>query len=596
MKGGFSSLSLLLYTIFLFLLFISARPNPSSHGPLISHLPKRLQSIAKVLLVIIPFLLASNAVSNFWGISFLDGHAGFKTSYFYGTHTFVASLTLALLSLFSALSFLLLAYQSLLVLTHDSPTTSSQERVHLMCGLPYLALGTKLAFIDAIAGFAPMAFSGILFRRLLRFGGRIALVWGGINGLDYEEDFRGQGGLAQVLKGKGNGTMRISSPRALSPQEEMTQRGMIRPPSSAARYRGMMAGHPYAYGSASPALPPRALAEAGSAPLRRERAGERVTVHYQRGYAPHLELRLSGLGVPDTATLVRDIKGRGLLEDVWDRSDGIGRKKSIREMRLQRKQKERELDQISEVSGDLRVYSIHSEDWHILRFSSPPKSSQIPTPPPAVLQRAVTSTTTTSSFLNRKPVPALLSPLPRHSGVRLSDASGWRSPMTAASQGTFGSVSSYQTRDSGDWLKTASKGTYAPATYRATGTSLPVPSPLAVGGGEGNPFSPGPGATDDVDNYHENSHYVHSGSTEFAKEMQSAEGIVKIKAIRNAPVRVTPPPTQAGFWRSSVEIKRGITPSKLSSSEGSVEDEGSGEDGMHQDDLGVDSPTLGHAF
>lgn len=424
------------------------------------------------------------------------------------------------------------------------------------------------------------------------------MVWGGIKGLDFEEDFRSQGGLAQVLKGKGSGMVRIGSPRALSPHPEMMQKGMPRPNSSTTRYQGLMISHPYARQSTSPTPPARAVLETGSVPVRRERAGERVTIHYQRGYAPHLELRLSGLGVPDTATLVRDIKGRGLLEDVWEQTDGLGRKKSVREMRLERKQKERELDQISQVSGDLRVYSIHSEDWNILRFSSPPISTQTPQPPPVVLQRAATTATTTSSFLTRKPIPALLSPLPRHSGVRLSGASSWRSPASAASQGTFGSMGSYEARDSGDWLATASKGTYTPATYRATGVSLPVPSPLADAARESNPFSPGPGATDDVDNYQENSHYIHGRLAESEKGLESADEMIKIKAIRNAPIRVTPPPTQVGFWRNSIELERGVTPSTLSSSRGSIDDEDSGEGEVQEDveDMGIDSPTLGHAI
>ncbi|KZP21282.1 hypothetical protein FIBSPDRAFT_508467 [Athelia psychrophila] len=464
-----------------------------------------------------------------------------------------------------------------------------------MCGLPYLALGTKLAFIEAIAGFAPMAFPGVLFRRILRFCGRTALVWGGIRGLDWEEDFRGQGGLAQVLKG--NGMARIGLPRALSPQED--KKGLLRPLSPTIRYQGRVIGHPYASrDSHTPAVPPGALVDSGSVPLRRGRAGERVTVHYQQGYAPHLEMRLSGLGVPDTGTLVRNIKEQGLLDDVWDQSEGMERKKSIREMRQERKQKERELDQISQVSG-LRVYSISSEDWNIVRFSTPPNTSPFPIriPPPVAVQRAAT-TISNSSSLRRKPVPALLSPLPRHVGIRYSNGSGLPSPMTAASQASFASGGTYQTQGSGDWLATASKGRYAAATYRTTGVShasLPMPPPSAVGGLQGNPFSPGPGSTGDVDNYNENSHYLRESDGSALSATHAAE-IVKIKAIGTAPHKVTPPPTRVGFWRSSVEIERGVTPSRLSSSEDEADEVDGGEGSIRKDvDFGVGSPMLGHA-
>lgn len=68
-QGGFTTLSLLLYTMFFIILLI--RPNPSYRGPLISNLPKRLQTIARALLiVIIPFLLTFNTISNFFGVSF----------------------------------------------------------------------------------------------------------------------------------------------------------------------------------------------------------------------------------------------------------------------------------------------------------------------------------------------------------------------------------------------------------------------------------------------------------------------------------------------------------------------------------------------
>lgn len=162
--------------------------------------------------------------------------------------------------------------------------------------------------------------------------------------------------------------------------------------------------------------------------------------------------------------------------------------------------------------------------------------------------------------------------------------------MTAGSQATFATV------DSGDWLATASKGRYVPATYRTTGVSLPMPTPSALGG-ELNTFSPGPTSAGGVDNYHETSHFRGVSTASGVTEGAPAEEIVKIKAIRTAPHKITPPPTSFGFWRNSIEIERGVTPSSLSSSEGDAEEE-DGRDEVNSDGIfgNVDSPTLGHTI
>lgn len=301
-------------------------------------------------------------------------------------------------------------------------------------------------------------------------GARAALAAGVVMGMDWEEDFRA---LEEDLRG--------------------------------GRGRGGVGG----------VVPPTTPAPAQTQQTPRHRP-ERVTIHYQRGYAPHLELRLSDLGVPDTGTLVRHLKAE------WGESErgGGGEESNIKGERVRRRS-----------SGGIPAYW---ETWHPERF---------PQTRPRPVEAEAEATIMRTPELSRWSLSPLPPPTPQFGDDSNRDS--------ATSHYSFMRIA------------TASRGRYTHAStvvgssnaYRTRTLPTPVDRTSTT---NTDLFSPTQQTDIVIDNYDEQ---------EKEQEGVQEHTRARIKGIGNVSYKATPSPTQVGFMRRSIEIERGMTPGALSSDE-----------------------------
>jgi hypothetical protein len=196
-----SFLPLLLYTLFLYLF---------TSGKLIQSLPQRYRRITKYLIIIfIPAIVTLNEIGSFVGISHrkcspsqlfpnnsptvffsypgvISGSIliiGFRSQGAQVLWTFFSSLTIALLTIYQAINFVLTFYQLIRVFVDQSRIEASQsDEAHLFQGIGWIAVGIKLGAIESVIAFAPSGFGGALTRRALRFLGRACLTIGVVKG------------------------------------------------------------------------------------------------------------------------------------------------------------------------------------------------------------------------------------------------------------------------------------------------------------------------------------------------------------------------------------------------------------------------------
>lgn len=109
--------------------------------------------------------------------------AGFKTGRDQLLWTFFTSLTLALLTAYQAINFIL-AFSRLIKVFLDQRRieTGSTEEIHLFKGIGWISGSYKLGAIETVVGFAGGGFGGALTRRILRFLARAFLCIGLVKG------------------------------------------------------------------------------------------------------------------------------------------------------------------------------------------------------------------------------------------------------------------------------------------------------------------------------------------------------------------------------------------------------------------------------
>ena len=96
---------------------------------------------------------------------------------------FFSSVTLALLTLFQAVNFVLTFYQLIRVFVDQHRIEASQsDEAHLFKGIGWVAAGIKLGAIETLVAFAPAGFGGAFMRRVLRLLGRACLSIGVLKG------------------------------------------------------------------------------------------------------------------------------------------------------------------------------------------------------------------------------------------------------------------------------------------------------------------------------------------------------------------------------------------------------------------------------
>ncbi|GLB39973.1 hypothetical protein LshimejAT787_0704830 [Lyophyllum shimeji] len=298
-----SFLPVLLYTLFTFLF---------ARVELITGLPNRLQTIAKLLLLIfIPAIVAGNEAASFVGISrrvITVGSQsvlaiGFSNDKNQTLWTFSTSLTLALLTAYQAINFTFAFYRLIKALLDQRriDTTSSDE-VHLFKGIGWITGGLKLGAIETVIGFAAAGFGSAMTRRIIRLLARACLVIGLVKGLDSSEDFRD---IRDELSGAGRRDLRRSRLREfISNPRHSTFRQLT--PTATAFHAAPRAPAALSQFSPEPRSQDgltgmRQFAEvkqaATTGDISEKPARERVTIHFEGG-TPSLHMRFSALEIP----------------------------------------------------------------------------------------------------------------------------------------------------------------------------------------------------------------------------------------------------------------------------------------------------------
>ena len=108
---------------------------------------------------------------------------GFVNSSDQSLWTFFSSLTLALLTTYQAINFVLTFYQLIRALVDKRRIeVMKSDEAHMVRGMGWISLGIKLGAIESVIGFAPSSFGSAFTRRILRFIGRACLIIGVVKG------------------------------------------------------------------------------------------------------------------------------------------------------------------------------------------------------------------------------------------------------------------------------------------------------------------------------------------------------------------------------------------------------------------------------
>ncbi|KAG8216074.1 hypothetical protein J3R82DRAFT_8074 [Butyriboletus roseoflavus] len=284
--GAVSFTPILVYSIYLYQL---------SFHDFIPGLPRKLQPYLEISLpTLMVIAVAINEVSSFIGIYLgASSNQPLVVGLSHNSESLWLSLSWSSLTIYTIIHFIffLLAFSRLSRAFLDQrriELTHSDEH-HYFHGIPWITAGIIIGVIEPIAGFAQACFGVVLARRILRLSARAVLMYGLLKGcavlamrlavtsltslsnsLDVAENFET---LTDELRGVSHISRRISLMLGVNPQRMNTFRRI---------------SHSYSeQGQAD-----------GRSPAEKPPKEQRVTVHYEKGQAPLLQIRFSAFDLP----------------------------------------------------------------------------------------------------------------------------------------------------------------------------------------------------------------------------------------------------------------------------------------------------------
>ncbi|KAG6828722.1 hypothetical protein H0H92_006951 [Tricholoma furcatifolium] len=285
------------YVIFIFLF---------ARAELVDILPRRSQTISKLMLLIfIPCIITLSELASFIGISYrvLDLtsgstlYIGFASDEDQTLWTFLTSFSLALLTVYQAMTFSLAFYRlTRAVLNKRRIESTASDEAHLLRGIGWIAGGFLLGVVETVIGFSEGGFGCAITRRIMRLLARAALIIGIIRGPDTVDDFTH---LEEELSRARRKQFRGSRLRDFISNPTYSTFRQLTPTAS------MFHSAPRAAHGPSP------LSRSAGPNLPEKHLPERVTVHFENGL-PSLRVRFSALEVPELPSLAFDSKHSSL--------------------------------------------------------------------------------------------------------------------------------------------------------------------------------------------------------------------------------------------------------------------------------------------
>ncbi|KAE9404096.1 hypothetical protein BT96DRAFT_917069 [Gymnopus androsaceus JB14] len=254
----------------------------------------------------IPILLALNELASFIGITHRIVNStlaiGFSNAHSKTIWTFLTDFDLGFITCYQFLNFAFAFFRLAKAFLEQQRIESSEtDEMVLFRGTGWVAFGILLGAVETCVGFIYPQFGLVLTRRILRLLGRASLVIGIFKGLDVSEDF--QMVREEILAGTGKRSFRGSRIRPLISDPRLSTFRQVSPEATQAalnafREKQQPLSRPLSIGS--PSFPP----------------GSRVTVHFDAasGRAPTLQMRFSGLEMPNPAEIVETVKSRPASE------------------------------------------------------------------------------------------------------------------------------------------------------------------------------------------------------------------------------------------------------------------------------------------
>ncbi|KIK97303.1 hypothetical protein PAXRUDRAFT_825062 [Paxillus rubicundulus Ve08.2h10] len=250
----------------------------------IPNLPRGLQAFPKILLpTLLAVVVVINEVAAFAGTTIGSSPLN-QQPVIYLTHnneSLWLSLNQFLLALYTTLQilFFFFAFYRLAKVSLDRRRIelTHLDEHHVFHGIPWVATGIGLGIIETLAGFASGGFAVALARRIIRLVARTVLMVGLLKGPDVAENFES---LNDELHGASRISRRISRMIGATPQPKPFRRTT----------------QPHLY-------PPWVHEFSLPEDQEGQRGEQRVTIHYEKGRAPFLQIRFSALDVPPEAVL-----------------------------------------------------------------------------------------------------------------------------------------------------------------------------------------------------------------------------------------------------------------------------------------------------
>ncbi|KAJ3976033.1 hypothetical protein EV361DRAFT_817327 [Lentinula raphanica] len=283
--GALSSFPLLLYIIFLCFLTCSE---------FLVGLPQWLQKFGTfLLLILIPLVIVFNEVASFIGITHriigTTVAVGFSNSQNKTLWTLFTDLDLGFITAYQVFNFLFaFARLAKAFMEQQRIESSNSDAALLFRGTGWITLGIKLGAVETVIGYVTPQFGLVLARRIVRLLGRASLIIGLFKGLDVSEDFEMV--REEIIAGKRQRSFRGSRLRPLISNPRLSSFRQLSPSAIQAAFDGNR--------------------REKDSPARNLLPGERVTVHFESGQAPTLEMRFSALDLPSPTELVESIKTR----------------------------------------------------------------------------------------------------------------------------------------------------------------------------------------------------------------------------------------------------------------------------------------------
>ncbi|KAF8548293.1 hypothetical protein OG21DRAFT_1564865 [Imleria badia] len=269
--GAVSFTPILLYSIYLYRL---------SFRDFIPTLPRKLQPYLEILLpILLVIAVAMNEVSSFVGthLGTAPNRPLVVVQFSHNSESLWRSLSWSSLTIYTIVQFLffLLAFSRLsrAFLDQRRIELADADEHHYFNGIAWITAGVVIGVIETIAGFAQVSFGVALARRILRLIARATLMLGLLKGLDVAENFEN---LAGELRGVSR-INRISRMLGVNPQRNMFRR----------------ISQSYTESSR--------VDECST--VEKHSRDQRVTVRYEKGQAPSLQIRFSALDFPAHGTL-----------------------------------------------------------------------------------------------------------------------------------------------------------------------------------------------------------------------------------------------------------------------------------------------------